>query len=441
MNTSPLRLLALWLCLLLALGSCSADSLAPEGIGGAPSTPPQEPQGGSAMTASLKIAVLRARQTAAGYAFTRDASGALRARAGGFGATAEVAATPRGVRLSRAEDGGFQLGIETTSVGRDGSPGSRGVVDQHAEGQELVQGREDGVEERYLAGPLGLEQSFVVRSSPAGTGPLAIEVAFAGLTPELAEGAPSRVLLRDEAGRVRAGYRDLVAVDAEGWELAARMDVGEAGVTLVVDDTAAVYPLRVDPLVVWTQQPELTASDGAMLDEFGWSVAVSGGTAIVGAYGHTVGSNADQGAAYVFVQSGTTWTQQAELTASDGAAGDSFGYSVAVSGGTAVVGAPTHLIGDNVDQGAAYVFVQSGTTWTQQQELTASDGAGGDEFGSSVAVSGGTAVVGAYAHTVGSNADQGAAYVFVQSGTTWTQQQELTASDGAADDSSASPWP
>ncbi len=437
MKTSPLRLLALWLCLLVTLGSCSADSPAPEGWGGSPSAPREEPQGGSAMTASLKMAVLRARQKAAGYAFASDASGTLRARAGDQGATAEVLATARGVRLSRPEGGGFELGIETTSVGRDGSPGSRGVQDQHAEGQELVQGREDGVEERYLAGPLGLEQSYVVDARPAGSGPLAIEVAFTGLTPGLAGGAPSRVLLRDEAGRVRAGYRDLVAVDAEGRELEARMDVGEAGVTLVVDDTGAVYPLRVDPLV-WIQQAELTASDGAAYDGFGWSVAVSGGTAVVGAYEHSFGSNAYQGAAYVFVQSGTTWTQQAELTASDGRQSDLFGSSVAVSGGTVVVGAPQHTFGINTSQGAAYVFVQSGTTWTQQQELMASDGAENDVFGASVAVSGGTAVVGAFNAfnnpNMGLQSGRGAAYVFVQSGTTWTLQQELTASDGAAFD-------
>ena len=96
----------------------------------------------------------------------------------------------------------------------------------------------------------------------------------------------------------------------------------------------------------WTQQAELTASDGAADDYFGYSVAVSGGTAVVGAFGHNVGSN-PAGAAYVFVQSGTTWTQQAELTSSDGAASDDLGYAVSVSGGTALVGAPLHQVGSN----------------------------------------------------------------------------------------------
>jgi hypothetical protein len=180
----------------------------------------------------------------------------------------------------------------------------------------------------------------------------------------------------------------------------------------------------------WTQQAELTASDGAAADDFGWSVSLSDGTAIVGALRHQVGTNVLQGAAYVFVRSGTTWTQQAELTASDGAANDFFGGSVSLSGGTALVG----QVPANTQQGVAYVFVRSGTTWTQQAELTASDGDANDQFGWSVSVSGGTALVGAYQHQVGANAQQGAAYVFVQSGTTWSQQAELTASDGAAND-------
>ena len=184
----------------------------------------------------------------------------------------------------------------------------------------------------------------------------------------------------------------------------------------------------------WSQQAELKASDGAAGDNFGHSVAVSGSTAVVGAPGHMIGSNQDQGAAYVFAPSGGTWSQQAELTSSDGVASDEFGNSVAVSGSTAVVGAPGHMIGSNGYQGAAYVFMQSGTTWGQQAELISSDGAANDGFGSSVAVSGSTAVVGAPDHMIGLNVNQGAAYVFVQSGTAWNQQAELTAADGAAGD-------
>ena len=159
------------------------------------------------------------------------------------------------------------------------------------------------------------------------------------------------------------------------------------------------------------QQAELNAADGAPGDILGCSVAVSGDTALVGAPNHAVG-----GTAYVFVYSGGVWTQQAELIASDGAAGDYFGSSVSISGDSALVGASGHAVGGNAYQGAAYVFVRSGSTWTQRAELTAADGAAWDNLGSSVAISGDTALVGAPSHAVSGNSQQGAAYVFAGSG-------------------------
>ena len=184
----------------------------------------------------------------------------------------------------------------------------------------------------------------------------------------------------------------------------------------------------------WHLQQELTASGGAAGDEFGISVALSGDTALVGAYWDDVGANSDQGSAYVFTRSGTTWSEQQQLTASGGAAGDEFGYSVALSGDTALLGAPRDDIGANTYQGSAYVFTRSGTTWTEQAQLTATGGAAGDLFGYSVALSGETALVGAYWDDVGANGHQGSAHVFARSGTAWSQQQQLTGSDGAAED-------
>jgi len=180
------------------------------------------------------------------------------------------------------------------------------------------------------------------------------------------------------------------------------------------------------------QQAQLTATGGGTDDVFGSSVAIVGDTAVVGAYGTTIATKAYQGAAYVFVRSGTTWSQQAKLTAADGGAEDIFGFSVALSDDTVVVGAPG---GDNGDvPGSAYVFTRSGTSWSQQAKLTASDAEAGDYFGRSVALSGDTAVVGAWCDDVGANSYQGSAYVYVRSGATWSQQAKLTASDGEADD-------
>ncbi len=185
----------------------------------------------------------------------------------------------------------------------------------------------------------------------------------------------------------------------------------------------------------WSQQAQLTASDGAASDQFGFSVAIYGDTVVIGSYLNNVGANSTQGSAYVFVRSGTTWTEQAQLTASDGAASDRFGYSVAVSGNTAIVGSYLDNVGANSDQGSAYVFTRSGTTWSQQAQLIASDGGATDQFGQSVSLYGNTAVVGAAFADVGANTNQGEAYVYLRSGTTWAEQQILTASDAAAQDS------
>jgi hypothetical protein len=150
----------------------------------------------------------------------------------------------------------------------------------------------------------------------------------------------------------------------------------------------------------WPQQAKLTAADAAPNDGFGYSVAIFGATAMVAA----PFKNSRAGAAYVFARSGTAWSQQAKLSAADAAPGDLFGYSMAISGSTAMVGAAYK----NSKAGAAYVFAWSGTAWTQQAELTAADAAPGDYFASSVAISGSTAIAGAPSK----NSNTGAAYVY-----------------------------
>jgi len=185
----------------------------------------------------------------------------------------------------------------------------------------------------------------------------------------------------------------------------------------------------------WTQQAKIQASDKETNDWFGWSVSISGdgNTAIVGATGEGTG---DTGAAYIFTRSGGTWTQQAKIQASDKQAYDNFGWSVSISsdGNTALVGSPGEGTG-GVLAGAAYIFTRSGTTWTQQQKIQASDKEQVDRFGYSVFISsdGNTAIVGAYGEDTGATS-AGAAYIFTRSGTTWTQQAKIQASDKEAND-------
>ena len=181
----------------------------------------------------------------------------------------------------------------------------------------------------------------------------------------------------------------------------------------------------------WTEEAKLTASDGAAYDNFGCSVAISGDYALIGAFQDN-DKGERSGSAYVFHRNGSSWAQEAKLTASDGAAYDNFGCSVAISGDYALIGA----FQDNDKgerSGSAYVFHRNGSSWAQEAKLTASDGAAYDNFGCSVAISGDFALVGAR-HNNGIADNSGSAYVFHRSGSSWTQEAKLTASDGATDD-------
>ncbi len=181
----------------------------------------------------------------------------------------------------------------------------------------------------------------------------------------------------------------------------------------------------------WTQQAKLLASDGVVGDIFGCSVSLSGDTALMGAEG--VDDNGNwSGAAYVFTRTGTTWTQQAKLLASDGTSHDNFGMFVSLDGDTALIGARADSDNGNYS-GSAYVFTRNGTTWTQQAKLLASDGVAEDNFGFGVSLDGDTALIGAWFDD-DNGVNSGSAYVFSRTGTTWTQQAKLLASDGGAND-------
>lgn len=201
-----------------------------------------------------------------------------------------------------------------------------------------------------------------------------------------------------------------------------------------VRDQGAAYIFVRGSDNAWSQQQKLTASDGTIDDLFGYTPVLDGDTLVVGVDDADVNGNAGQGKVYVFVRSGTSWREQAVLTASDGATNDLLGLPVDVDGDTLVAGAGRADISGKSDQGAAYIFVRSGTTWSQQTKLTASDGAARDLFGQGVALSGNTVVISASEADVGGAADQGAIYIFTRSGTTWTERAKLTASDGATGD-------
>lgn len=226
-------------------------------------------------------------------------------------------------------------------------------------------------------------------------------------------------------------------------------------------DSGAAYVYKRNG-TIWSQQAYLKASNTESTDFFGASLAISGDTIVVGAYfedSNATRANGNQsdnsasgaGAAYIFVRSLGVWTQQVYLKPSHVDSGDAFGYSVAISDDTVVIGATgedSNSIGVNGDDinnsameaGAAYVFTRNGGTWTQQAYLKASNTELGDTFGFAVSISGTTILVGAigedsYASGVdgsqsGNGAfNSGAAYVFTQGGGTWSQHAYLKASN------------
>ena len=195
-------------------------------------------------------------------------------------------------------------------------------------------------------------------------------------------------------------------------------------------DSGSVYIFKRDGLL-WAQTQMLTAADGAAGDFFGGAVSISGDYAVVGAYGDD-NNGADSGSIYILKWDGVLWTQTQMLTAADGAAGDSFGCAVSVYGDYAIAGAYRD---DNKgsNSGSAYIFNRNGAIWAQQQLLTAADGLAGDSFGFSVSISSGYASAGAIYDDTGV-LNCGSAYIFKQNGTTWPQQQKLGAADASAGD-------
>jgi hypothetical protein len=189
----------------------------------------------------------------------------------------------------------------------------------------------------------------------------------------------------------------------------------------------------------WTQQAKLVASDAAASDQFGYQVSISsnGNTLLTGAQNKTV-TNTGNGAAYVFTRSGTTWSQQAKLVPTTLQIYQGFGSSVAISstGDSAFIGAPSASNTGASFSGSVYYFTRSGSTWTQQQKITSSDIQTSDSFGCSVVISanGSLLLAGAYAEDTSPNSNQGAVYSFTLSGSSWVQQTKYFASDPESND-------
>jgi MYXO-CTERM domain-containing protein len=392
----------------------------------------------SSAPSALRYAYVRARQAEgaadARYHVAREA-GALVTQSPARGVSARYASSGVAVTSASGARGVLRTaGLRCDAARVAAAAAAFAVGAQPHRVERRLSGGALAATEWVESGPLGLEQGFEVASA-TGCAELAVEVDVEGLSVSL-DGEGAR--LGDDAGALR--YAELYAEDADGRALPTRLGARAGGLTLVVDTAGARFPVSVDPLVYVedtrvTPTPGALGRDAATGDGLGTSVSIAGDTALVGALADDVGTNGDQGSVHVFVRAGGVWTLQAKLTANDGATSDWFGTSVSLSGDTALVGADADDVGASANQGSAYVFVRTGTVWSQQAKLTASDGATNDNFGRSVSVSGDTALVAAPRDDLGANADQGSAYVFVRTGTVWTQQAKLAATDGAAFDS------
>ncbi len=238
-------------------------------------------------------------------------------------------------------------------------------------------------------------------------------------------------------------FGSAVAIDGAGDTIV----VGADHTGAVLDGSAYVFT---KPPSGWTTSSApaatLTGSDTGDIAFFGGAVGISsdGATVVVGGLGQQIGANGEQGAAYVFVRPPAGWSgsvhQNAELTASGGVAGQNLGVTVAISsdGGTVFAGASDSNQAPHPGPGSVYVFEKPGAGWTatvhQSAELTAGDGDGGDQLGSSVALAGNVLAVGAPNRTpVGGVSKQGAVYVYVEPAGGWIsakQNAELTATSG-----------
>jgi len=343
-------------------------------------------------------------------------------RAAGAGRRLQAGFTSAGATFS-AGHGRLRLRLAAIGYGSAGTAVARVAPTVHA---NRVVYAHPGVGEWYANGPLGVEQGFSIPRAPAGPrrGPLTLALALSGDTrATLSRGGAGLTLTRD--GRPALRYTGLAATDAGGRRLHSWLALEGSRLLVRVDTRRARFPVRVDPFV---QSAELTASDAAEDNDLGMSIAISGNTIAVGS-AHTVGSHVDQGAVYVFVEPRSGWadaTQTAELSASDGEADDRLGSSVAISGTTVVAGAPTREADSHPFQGAAYVFVEPPTGWTnatQTAELGTSEDGAYEQLGEAVAASGDTVVVSGRDHFDG-EASEEALYVFVKPADGWRDETQ-----------------
>jgi hypothetical protein len=393
--------------------------------------------------AGLRAAYIASVQDGAGpaYRVQSEKSGTL--RAGNAAQGMSIVFAPSGLEVAVGANDGQTVHLFLDAVGCGSQLQALPIAAARAAGNRAVYER-DGVSEWYVNGPLGVEQGFDVserRSCRDPRAPLTLSMNVTGALPQVLPGLDA-ALLTTVDGAVLMHYTDLHVVDAAGRVLNAWLsaDAALGSLSIHVDDSSAVYPIVVDPLI-WVQNEKLSANDAQAGDAFGYSVAIDGDTAVIGAPDDDNEKGSDAGAVHVFRRSpgGTSWSHAQRLVSNDTTltAGDRFGRAVAIRGNLLVVGAPI----DNASRGMLQVFERSTAVgdFVFIQKIITGDNANGDRFGSAVALgqapSATTIVAAAPFDDLESGTDVGSVYVYVRSGSTFVQQAKLTAgASGAAND-------
>ena len=331
--------------------------------------------------------------------------------------------------------------------------------------------RRGAVDEWYVSHNHSIEHGYTFYE---GGDHIAVELTIDGL--DARQVSPSQLALDDDSGRQRLMYSDLKAFDAAGRILPSTLRGHGKRITLSVDAKGATYPVTIDPNICWTTLQKLVASDAMPMFQFGLDVAIDGDTLVVGAgtpsrayifersagvWSETqilnppgassgsfvnavdidgnflvLGSNTQSsthvgaGAAYVYRHDGMQWLYEATLSNSAAKSFERYGSDVAISNDTVIVG-ERGVDSIAVSAGAAHVHQRIGMTWPLQQTLTPNDLSVGAAFGDAVAIEGDVAVVGAHSQHA-TFPDEGFVYTFDRSGNMWNQQPTLMAPAGFA---------
>jgi hypothetical protein len=374
----------------------------------------------------------------------------------GYGTDGRTSLTPY-----KSEESAYQISLKLNSIGYSSKTKYKKPQKIASNSTRLTYQWSDNVNEVWTNSSNRLEQWFEIQQRPTGATQGQQLTLQLELTTDLQVAQNGNAL--SFANKI--SYDKLKVWDSTGAEIPSSMHLQDNTLSLVVEDHLAQYPLIIDP--AFQQQAYVKASNTEDFDQFGGTVAISGDTLVVGSHqerSNATGVNGDEtdnslifaGAVYVFTRSGTVWSQQAYVKASNTGAEDSFGGAVAISGDTLVVGAfgeassATGVDGDETDNsannsGAVYVFTRTAGIWSQQAYLKASNTEIDDWFGKSVSISGDTLVAGARredsnatgvdgdgVNNLASNA--GAAYVFTRTAGVWSQQAYLKASNTGTDD-------